>query len=56
MKKTVAEVFKSKTAPPKGQDGTLVCNMKAKRIPMQELDSLLRASLVKAESFAEKNL
>ncbi|KAJ8935028.1 hypothetical protein NQ314_013053 [Rhamnusium bicolor] len=31
LKETVANVFKSRTAPPKGQDSTLVCNMKAKR-------------------------
>lgn len=56
MKETVADVFKSKVAPPKGQDGTLVCNMQARRIPMQELDTLLRTSMMKAEHFAEENL
>lgn len=56
MKETVAEVFKSSAAPPKGQDGSLVCNMKAKRVSMQDLDTLLRYSLLKAETFAEENL
>lgn len=56
MKETVAEVFGSKAAPPKGQDGTLVCNMKARRVPIQELDSMLRRSMSKAENFAEENL
>lgn len=56
MKETVAEVFNSKVAPPKGQDGTLVCNMKARRVPIQELDSLLRDSMLKAKTFADENL
>lgn len=56
MKETVAEVFKSKISPPKGQDGALVCNMKARRVPIQELDQMLQLSLSKAEKFAEENL
>lgn len=56
MKLTVAEVFRSKAAPPKGQDGTLVCNMKSRRVPMQELDTLLRDSMSRAENYAYENL
>lgn len=56
MKETVADVFKSKVSPPKGQDGTLVCNMKAKKVPIQELDQMLQLSLSKAENFADENL
>ncbi|XP_072387690.1 alanine--tRNA ligase, mitochondrial isoform X1 [Diabrotica undecimpunctata] len=56
MNETVASVFKSRAAPPKGQDGTLVCNMKAKKVPVQEWDPLLRASIKQAQEFIERHL
>nr|XP_023017698.1 alanine--tRNA ligase, mitochondrial [Leptinotarsa decemlineata] len=56
MKETVAEVFKSRAAPPKGQDGSLVCNMKAKKVHVQEWDPLLKDSLERAEKYIKENL
>ncbi|CAH1117075.1 unnamed protein product [Phaedon cochleariae] len=56
MKQTVASVFNSRAAPPKGQDGTLVCNMKAKKVHVQEWDPLLRDSLDKAQKYIEENI
>ncbi|KAG5900572.1 hypothetical protein JTB14_022877 [Gonioctena quinquepunctata] len=56
MKETVATVFKSRAAPPKGQDGNLVCNMKAKKVHVQEWDPLLKDSLEKAQKYIEENL
>nr|CAI5830547.1 unnamed protein product [Callosobruchus analis] len=56
LKETVADVFKSKAAPPKGQDGAIVCNMKAKKIHVQEWDTLLKDSIEKAKKYANENL
>ncbi|KAJ8925311.1 hypothetical protein NQ315_009141 [Exocentrus adspersus] len=56
MKETVASVFKSQTAPPKGQDGSLVCNMKSKKVHLQEWDPLLNECLEKAEKYIQENL
>ncbi|CAH1970486.1 unnamed protein product [Acanthoscelides obtectus] len=56
LKLTVADVFKSKAAPPKGQDGAVVCNMKAKKIHVQEWDTLLKDSIEKANRYADDNL
>ncbi|XP_057653456.1 alanine--tRNA ligase, mitochondrial [Diorhabda carinulata] len=56
MNETVATVFRSRVTPSRGQDGTLVCNMKAKRVHIQEWDPLLKASLQKAQEFVEKHL
>lgn len=56
MRETVASVFNSRVAPPKGQDGSLVCNMKSKRVHLQEWDPLLNESLEKAQKYVEENL
>lgn len=51
-----ASVFNSSVGPPKGQDGTLVCNMKAKRISLQDWDTLLAEGLESAKQYAKENL
>ncbi|XP_018576954.1 alanine--tRNA ligase, mitochondrial isoform X2 [Anoplophora glabripennis] len=56
MKETVATVFNSRAAPPKGQDGSLVCNMKSKRVHLQDWDPLLNEGLEKAQQYVEENL
>lgn len=56
LEKTIAAVFKSKIAPPKGQDETLVCNMKARRIHVQNWDSLLAESIKCAKDYINDNL
>ncbi|CAG9859655.1 unnamed protein product [Phyllotreta striolata] len=52
----IASVFNSRAAPPKGQDGGLVCNMKAKRVHVQDLDPLLKDGMQKAQKYIEENL
>ncbi|XP_008196000.1 alanine--tRNA ligase, mitochondrial [Tribolium castaneum] len=56
MKETVAAVFKCSLVPPKGYDPSLVCNMKAKRVKLEDWDPLLQESLELAKKFAEQNL
>ncbi|CAH0551677.1 unnamed protein product [Brassicogethes aeneus] len=56
LKDSVAAVFKSRVAPPKGQDGTLVVNMKARKVNLQDWDTLLNESLENAEKFVQENL
>lgn len=52
----VAQTFKSTVSAPRGQDPSLVCNMKAKKINLQEWDTLLKQSLESAKIFIENNL
>ncbi|XP_076268548.1 alanine--tRNA ligase, mitochondrial isoform X1 [Rhynchophorus ferrugineus] len=56
MKSTVASVFNSKVSAPKGQDGALVCNMKARKVHAQHWDTLLSESLQIATEFVNDNL
>lgn len=52
LNNTVAQVFKSSSSAPKGQDVTLVCNMKAKRVNKIHWDTLLEEALISAKKFA----
>ncbi|GLV40333.1 Alanyl-tRNA synthetase mitochondrial [Carabus blaptoides fortunei] len=56
LNNTVVNVFKSSSSAPKGQDATLVCNMKAKRIKKIHWDSLIEEALVSAKKFADTYL
>lgn len=52
----VAEKFKSSVFAPKGQDPSLICNMKAKKVNLQEWDTLLKQSLEAAKQYIEAHL
>lgn len=54
--KNVAKVFHSRVAPPKGQDGTLVANMKPKKVSVQEWDTLLNECMENAENYIQQHL
>lgn len=56
LKDTVASVFKSRAAPPKGQDGASICNMKAKKIHVQEWHNLLSKSVESAKKYINEKL
>ncbi|KAJ8983104.1 hypothetical protein NQ317_001847 [Molorchus minor] len=56
MKQSVVSVFKSRAAPPKGQDGTVTCNMKEKKVHVQDWDPLLNECLERARRYIEENL
>lgn len=52
----VSKVFDSPSAPPKGTDPKLVSQMKAKKISVQDWDTLLEDGIKAAKSFAEDHL
>lgn len=52
----MAQVFKSTVAAPRGQDRSVVCNMKAKKVNLQDWDTLLNQSLEAAKVFIENHL
>uniref|UniRef100_A0A182WHX8 Alanine--tRNA ligase n=1 Tax=Anopheles minimus TaxID=112268 RepID=A0A182WHX8_9DIPT len=51
----VAQTFKAQTAPPKGQNGGEVCNMKARKIKMMHFEATLENALRAAKTYAEEN-
>ncbi|KAK9869469.1 hypothetical protein WA026_003224 [Henosepilachna vigintioctopunctata] len=56
MENTVASVFRSPLMVVKGQNEKLICNMKSKRINIQDWDLLLKKSMDTAKDFIENNL
>lgn len=52
----VATVFKGTVAPPKGQDGALVCNMKAVKVKTSAVEEQIERALNRANEFARQNL
>lgn len=52
----VAEIFKASVAPPKGQNATLVCNMKGIKVKTSMVEEQLEEALNQARRFAEENL
>lgn len=56
MRDTVVPTFKSHAAPAKGQDGSLVCNMRPRKINIADWDPLLNQCLDAAKRFIEDRL
>ncbi|XP_062550064.1 alanine--tRNA ligase, mitochondrial isoform X2 [Armigeres subalbatus] len=54
--KTVGAVFKSGTAPPKGQNPMAVCNMKSRKVKALQFETLLERALKEASEFARLNM
>lgn len=54
--KELASIFNAKITRQKLQDGVLVCNMKAKKVHLQDWHHLLAQSLENAKKYAEDNL
>lgn len=48
-----AKTFNGQVAPPKGQDPKEACNMKEKRVDLEEFDGLLSEAIENARKFAE---
>ncbi|KAJ9578019.1 hypothetical protein L9F63_025121, partial [Diploptera punctata] len=53
---SVLQVLKAKGAPPKGQDPHLVYNMKGKKIPAGNVNSLVNQALQEAVRYADQHL
>lgn len=56
LEESVSKIFGSKVMAGKGQDPTLICNMRPKKVNLQEWDTLLKDSLALAKEFIEKYL
>jgi alanyl-tRNA synthetase len=56
LTKTVASVFKCGILPSKGHDSALVCNMKPKKVKLEDWDPLLQESIEAASKYVEQHL